>query len=234
VRSFIIIISVFLGWPVQAWSVPAQVVIIRHGEKIRHGPPGLSPKGCQRANQLPGFFKPYEKHIVAIYAQQPKGPGGSVRALETIAPMADILHLPINNRYKKQKSKALAREILSAPAYDGGVVVVSWEHRAIIKLTAALGVKLPKRLQSWPSSLYDQAWIVSFEHDKPSLKIVAEHVLPTDVSQAQSGVSNWGVEPEVQNNGMRIPSAVVRQCAKGNRYLEGLMREWAKNPIPGF
>ena len=220
---------------VEAHSMPARIIIVRHGEKIDDTHSDLSQKGCERAYQLPLFFETYRTNAVAIYAQQPKKAGGSIRPIETIAPTAEKFGLRINNSFLRDDVTSVANEILNTPAYSGKTVLVSWEHNAILNLVAALGIQLPAALQIWPSEIFDQAWIISFNAGKtPVLEIVAEHVLPTDIEASASGLSHWPVENSPTNNGIVVPLSVISECAKGNRGLDDIAVKVSLNPIPGL
>ena len=219
---------------IQAWSLPAQIVIIRLGEKIDDSYHDLSPKGCERAFQLTNFFTKFNS-AVAVYAQGMKKSTSSIRPLETIAPTAKMLGLRINNSYLKDDITAVTNEIMTASAYDGKTVLISWEHAAIINLTAAFGVQLSAQLQVWPGSVFDQAWIITYSnHDakKATLQIVAEHVLPTDISEQQSGVANWGSETSPSDNGVVVPSEVIKTCSEGNQLLDLMIQKLITKPLP--
>ena len=230
-------LSIFgvLGIPFLSEATPLRVVIIRHGEKIDDFHSDLSPKGCQRAYQLPLFFEAYRANAVAIYAQQPKKVGGSIRPIETMAPTAEKFGLRINNGFLRDDVTSVADEILNSPAYNGKTVFVSWEHSAILNLVPSLGYKIPAALQAWPSAIFDEAWVLSYALGKtPSLEIVAEHVLPTDIENSQSGISNWPNENSPVDNGIIIPPSVLSECNGGNRGLDKLAAKAALHPIPGL
>lgn len=222
--------SVFLSHYANAF--PSRVIIIRHAEKPPNGPE-VSALGCERAYQLPNFFKQYSD-IAAIYAQQPKGTNSSIRALETITPTAIVNNLKINNTYQRDSYTDLVHEILADSNLDQKTVVISWEHSVIPSIAAALGVRLSTKLLQWPSSVFDQAWVISFESSSRSahLDIVAEHVLPNDVESSQSGIENWGREVPSFDNGIVVPVSVVSECRLGNSKLNQKMNNNISVPLP--
>lgn len=226
-----IILGIFLT--LNVWAAPAQIIIIRHGEKIDDSHRDLSPKGCQRAYLLTDFFKKF-KSVAGVYAQGIKKAGGSIRSLETIAPTAKTLGIKINNLFLKDDLAALAHQILTSPSFQGKTVLISWEHSAILNLVPALGIKLPENLNHWPSTVFDQAWIISYTDNdakKGSLEIMAEHVLPTDISNEQSGVANWGSEINPANNGLIVPEEIVTTCAHGNQGLDEIVKDMVLGPF---
>ena len=70
------------------WSMPAQILLMRHGEKPVVGNE-LSPQGWRRAQALPTLFsRPELRRFglpVGLYAMAPSHPGGSIRAIETLS-----------------------------------------------------------------------------------------------------------------------------------------------------
>ena len=164
------------------WAMPAQVILIRHGEKPEIGKE-LNERGWQRANALPGFFKgnPDVNEFgfpVAIYAMAPKDDEGSVRAIQTVTPLAQVLHQKILSNYKKKSIEALVEEIRTSHAYDGKMVLICWEHKVIPEIALALGLK--NGPQKW-GSVYDRAWVLTFKGNEVShFKNVAQHLLPGD------------------------------------------------------
>ncbi|NNN05524.1 MAG: histidine phosphatase family protein [Elusimicrobia bacterium] len=166
-----------------AWAAPAQVIVIRHGEKPPSGP-DLDEQGYARAQALVGFFQnnPAVTQFgtpAAIYAMDPKGPNGSLRAIETVTPLAQALGLSINKDYKRKDIPQLVQDILSNSAYDGKTVLICWEHRVIPDIVDAFGwTSAP---QSWAGSSFDRAWVLTFTGDRVTDFVdVPEHVLPGD------------------------------------------------------
>jgi hypothetical protein len=220
-----------------AYATPHTIIIVRHGEKLDDDHPDLSPQGCQRAFQLRNFFEPYRSSVAGIFAQQPNRAGGSIRPIETVAPTAKEFNLKVNNDYTKEEFKKISKDILNSPEYDGKTVIISWEHSAILELAPKLGVNVKKKLDEWPGTIFDQAWVLTYKHSDPnnvSLEIVAEHVLPTDIPESQSGVDNWGKENAPSNNGIIVPVDVVKHCENNNQYLDAIVREVVLAPIPGL
>jgi broad specificity phosphatase PhoE len=152
-----------------SWGAPAQVILIRHGEKPEKGH-DLSPEGQKRAQALVGYFlkNPDVREFgspVAIYAQG-VGTHKSKRPVETVEPLAKALKLkviPIDYA----KGKEMCTDILKNSKYAGKMVLICWEHQAITDLAKALGVEdAPK----FPDA-YDRTWIITFpKKGKPTLR----------------------------------------------------------------
>lgn len=233
-KTSTLIFAFILSVAVSAQSTPRQIVLIRHAEKLDDSHRDLSPQGCQRAYQLTNFFSAYESDVVAIYAQQAKKAWSSIRPLETIAPTAKAVGLKINNNFLRDDVTSVASEILNSKAYDNKTIFIAWEHSAIPNLARALGLQLPTNLQEWPSPIFDQAWILNYDHGKPKLTIVAEMALPTDILPTQSGVNNWGSETAPKNNGITLPQDLINECSQGNSGLDQIVKVFSIVPVPNL
>jgi hypothetical protein len=175
----------------QAWAAPAQVIIIRHGEKPDVGNE-LSTQGQERAQALPSFFENNEIATrfglpVAVYAmgQKPNDPDDSLRAIETVAPLAQALGLTLNDEYTRQEIQPLVDTIMQTTDYDGKNVVICWEHTMIPEIAAAFGVNNPPQ---WPGNVFDRAWVIDFSNSDGSVQSfqnIPEDVLPGDSTDVQ-------------------------------------------------
>jgi len=183
-RSQTFIFLLLLFWAQAAFAVPARVILIRHGEKPEQGPE-LNERGWQRARGLVLFFK--EDQAVngfgaptALYAMAPKDEDGSVRAIQTLTPLAQNLRLSIHKDFKKKEVARLAAEVMGDPAYTARTVVICWEHDWIPEILKALGWNSGP--DKWPGGqVYDRAWVLDFMGGKPgSFKDVPERILPGD------------------------------------------------------
>lgn len=153
--------------PLAVSGKPAQVIIIRHGEKPEAGP-GLTTKGKLRASALAPYFLFEEavtryKHPIAVYAPHEKGGKFEVRADLTVQPLVESLQQPLQNGYRKDEVDPLAQEILTEPRYQGRMVLICWEHTQIPNIAKALGAKdVPDH---WPGKAYDRLWILTYHDD---------------------------------------------------------------------
>jgi hypothetical protein len=162
-----------------AYAKPDQVIIIRHGEKPDQGA-DLSPRGRQRAAALaPFFLDGGAPSPVAIYAQRSTDQRPSRRPLETVAPLARELKLDVKT-CDHDDYAAMVKEILGKAEYDGKVVLICWEHKAIPDLAAALGVDNPP---AWRSHAYDRIWIVKLKDGKATLQDLPQRLLFGDSAE---------------------------------------------------
>lgn len=217
----------------QATAMPAQVVIIRHAEKPLNGNE-VNQQGCERAFSLPAFFinnaivNQYGKPV-ALFAAQPDKVGGSLRPIETLAPTAQALGLPILDSATRVNYASMIQSILNSPQYKGATILISWEHNAIPGLAQALGASLTPNTSNWPGQVFDEAWVLSF-HKKSgkrlvTLNIIPEAVLPGDNSK---GGSSWGGGgAPIQGS---VPTSIIQKCAD-NSALNAIAFSLANPPI---
>jgi hypothetical protein len=171
-----IVLSFVLATP--AWtqtpaSQPAQIILIRHGEKPSDPKdPHLSKAGRRRAQRLVSFITtdPVMTKFgppVAVFATETTRHADGQRTQETVVPLAQALKLPVQTPSLGKNYAALARRILANPAYAGKTVLICWNHDEIPQLAAALGVtpEPPK----WKGSVFDLVYIISYHDGKATL-----------------------------------------------------------------
>jgi hypothetical protein len=167
----------------QATKPPAQILIIRHGEKP--GNPGvdseadginLSTKGYERAAALafniPAIFGKFD-HLFATQES-----AHSDRPVQTITPLAAALHLKINSDYADGDFEKIAEHILGHPKYSGKRILICWHHGKIPHLAAALHVANPP--SPWPDEVFDRVWIIDYEAGRAVLRNVPQQLLYGD------------------------------------------------------
>jgi len=147
---------------------PAQVIVIRHGEKMPDG--NLSERGFERAGALAPYFALTSTFLnygvpVAIFAARPTPSTppyhpdeNTLRCVDTIAPTALFLRLPIHSGYAKLQEQALADFILSDAFYEGKNVLICWHHDTIQTLVQALGVPTAPPFPN----VFDQTWVITY------------------------------------------------------------------------
>ena len=179
---------------VAAGAAPAQIVIIRHGEKPPVGNE-LNDQGFQRANLLPGWVA-HNSTInaygspVAIYAMAPSSANGSVRPIQTVTPLADRLGLSLITSFTKDELGPLTQQILNTTAYDGRTVLICWEHKVIP--TMAQGFGLTQGPGNWPGAVFDVAWVLrSTANGSMGLQFIAENLLAGDATSDAAAVREF-------------------------------------------
>ena len=151
---------------------PAQIVLIRHGEKPADSTnPHLSPAGEARARDLVVFITtdPAMTRFgppAAIFATQTTHHDDGQRTQETVAPLGRALKLAVQTPALGKDYAVLVRQILGNPAFAGKTVVICWNHEVIPQLVAALGAPQPPK---WKGSVFDVVYMISYHDGKATL-----------------------------------------------------------------
>jgi len=176
-----------------------KIMIVRHGEKPEkdrdihgvdaegeHDKNELSPRGWQRSGALVRFFNPLHGQFShpalakpdALFAAAPSGHVHSERTRDTIQGVADSLGLKINLKHAKGEEKKLVEEILATR----GVVLIAWEHHAIVEITNLIFGNDKSSPQKWHGSRYDLVWVLDRQPQPAGWKFtqVAQQLLPGD------------------------------------------------------
>ena len=157
---------------------PATILILRHAEKLTDGRIDLSSTGFERARLLPNLFNgsrpdlPIPQIIFATHLSK-----HSNRPVETVTPLAESLHLSIDNTILNDDYADLASTLLSGK-YAGKVVLVAWHHGNIPQLATALGAKPP--YTPWPDQQFDRIWRIDYTNGKATLRDLPQHLMPGD------------------------------------------------------
>jgi hypothetical protein len=187
-KLVILLFAIFLGQVFfsLAYCAPAQVVIIRHGEKPAVGNE-LNAEGWQRANALPQFFENNKivaefGKAIALYAGAPNKPGGSIRSIQTITPYADQLGMTIHKEIRKDEISRLVNNVMNAAEYEGRTVIICWEHSVIPGIAQLFGeTNAPT---SWDANVFDRAWVIRFKDNQViSFLNLPQHLLPSDSAE---------------------------------------------------
>lgn len=165
-----------------AQAMPAEVLLLRHGEKPENGSE-LNERGWERAKALPNLFHKrgeIEKlgTPVALYGMAPKKTKGSVRAIQTLKYVAEDFHLSVIDRFTDEDVDAMVNEVLDKKEYDGKFVVICWNHDSMKDIAKWFGVKhAPK----YPKEAFDRAWLITFHgEDRPTMEDLPQHLLSGD------------------------------------------------------
>jgi hypothetical protein len=167
---------------------PAQIILIRHAEEPRDKlNPHLSNSGIERADRLVSFISTDTLLTrfglpVAVFATRTTKDGYGQRTQETVAPLAQHLHLPVQTPFLSRQYAALAGLILRTPGYAGKTVLVCWTHSSLPQLAGALGVK--PRPHNWKDTVYDQGYVITYAGKKAKLEKFRE-LFRTELGQTE-------------------------------------------------
>ncbi len=179
--------------------MPTTIMLIRHGEKPTVPPPhgvdengaedknSLIVRGWQRAGALIPFFRtPWVEGIktpTAIYAAgtsvQPLMIDGvdearSLRAEQTVTPLAQALSLKVHKQYLVGQEDLLVQSITR----ETGVVLVAWEHKHIPVIAQKLSAAAP---DSWPGKdVFDIVWVLEASNGGYNFLSLAQDLLAGD------------------------------------------------------
>lgn len=179
----------------------SRIMVIRHGEKPSQvgpqigvdesgmpDPDDLSVRGWQRAGALVRFFAPVRGAAPPLPIETPdflfaEGIGKqvtSLRAPHTLGPLSQLLEKSISTRFTKGEEEALAAATM---ALDG-VVLIAWEHHAIVNLANILLGGTAHSPQRWPDERFDCVWVFEATgggwnfHQAPQLVLPGDNALP--------------------------------------------------------
>ena len=155
---------------------PAVVMIVRHGEKPADRDPNLSPRGYERAAALARVIPARFPRPDFLFATRRSA--HSDRPMETVAPLAQALHLEVDHRFKDDDFATLARTILTDPKYAGRTVLIVWHHGELPALAHALGAT--DAPDAWRDDVFDRVWKITYDKGVAAWQDLPEHALPGD------------------------------------------------------
>lgn len=174
--AFILISILGIGHSVygQSQSADLKIVFIRHGEKPEKGS-NLTCKGLNRSLMLPELINKKFGVPDFIYVPSLKlaEKTGHARMFETVIPLAAKYNLEIDSKFEETDSVGVANDIMQKK----GTVLVVWEHKAIINIIHALGVKYNTK---WNGDDYDTIIIITIKDGKTTLIMDKEGLNPSD------------------------------------------------------
>jgi len=165
---------------IPAVATPAQVIILRHGEKPKnHEAQHLSEAGRERARRLVDFVTSNPELTkfgppVALFATHETKSGHGQRPSETIKPLAKKLKLPIETPYQSDHPDQLASSILASKEFDGKTVLICWTHEYIPRLIESLGIAHPP--EKMPDDVYDRVYLVRYDAAHASLETLSQEM----------------------------------------------------------
>ena len=167
----------------------------------------LSIRGSGRATALPALFVPAEPQLACEFDFDPPSFAGSYekvplkgtrprfptpnfvfatqqsknskRPIETVAPLAVALGLPIDDGFKDKKDdiEKMIHAILNDFSFAGKVVLICWHHGKIPDIAKALGVSRPPK---WDGKVFDRVWQITFPKGKAKLDDLPQMLLYGD------------------------------------------------------
>lgn len=170
--TYLILFIYFTLIPLSAYPSPNEIIIIRHADKLIQPNPGpcLSAKGLERSIAFAFYYlKKFKKpdYIIATDPVNKDIYNSSIRQLQTVAPLANILAslnpkqgFPILHPYASKDYAKLAFDLLNHKKYDGKEILICWSHTKIAKLLQKLGLKT--NIPKWDNSDFDTILILKY------------------------------------------------------------------------
>lgn len=161
-------------------AMPAQVIVIRHGEKdpVTFG---LTQQGFERAGALAHYLTQTPELIIfgfpaAIFAARPihASDDFTTRCIETVTPIATLLNLPVHSPYAPPQEPLLVDLIMNSSRYDGKNILICWHHTAIANLIRAFGYLPPSAISPVYPNRYDLTFIMTFPAPIPAVDAPVE------------------------------------------------------------
>jgi len=178
------IFVIILFAAITARGQPAQVILLRHGEK----PAGaeevhLSARGRERAQALVSLLGRHSQltsnaPVAALYATRVTRHDHGQRTGETLNPLAKDLDLPVRTPLGSDEYSRLAANVLGNSAYRGKTVIICWTHSELAQFASALGVRPPP--PAWKANTFDRLWRITFSPGHTQLIDLPQHLLKGD------------------------------------------------------
>ena len=235
-------LALLLAGCAPAYTTPARIIILRHGEKADAW--RLCKIGNQRAQALASTY-------LGAEASHSLSPGGkapksfitlTLHTAETISPSSsswgkptvDFSVIPKQNsdgsvEMLNKRTKEAVQHIFNSPELNGQTVVMVWEHRHIAnqELEAKYGAvtlrqllnlntlsKVPKK---WESQNYNYFWIVDFAPNShtPAHFSMVKQVYGENFADLPSNA--WGQPNGLSpSSGCRLPKKEETKDAEGH------------------
>lgn len=159
------------------YALPAQVIIIRHGEKdpVTRG---LMQQGQERAAALAYYLTQTDYLLnfgqpAALFASRsvPISDRLVPRTIETMMPTGELLRLPVHSPFNGYQVNEIAQLVLNSSKYNGKNVVICWNHSSIHDLLNAFGYQAPFSCTSpnkkYPDCRFDLTFVLTFPASAP-------------------------------------------------------------------
>lgn len=151
----------------KAKTYPARVLLIRHAEKPpeEDGSIHLSAGGKKRAAALHELFEASDERRtpfpVPDYVFAARESKRSNRCVETVAPLAKRLKLPVNSSFHNEDFGRLAQHLFRDPKYAGKTVLICWHHGTAPRFARKLNAA--DAPESWKKAAFDRVWEITYD-----------------------------------------------------------------------
>lgn len=193
-----------------AIAAPAQIIIIRHGEKDPSTGQLVNPQGLERAAAL-AYYLTNTSYllnagpIAAVFASRQIDQSDRIipRTIETVMPVAELLQLPVHSPFNGYQTAQMANFILNSPQYNGKNIVICWNHSSIISLLNAFGYQWPVATipnTYYPDCHFDYTFVLTFPQTELYPQLYFQQLLYDDPTCCPGPCIAPGCEPGVCPN----------------------------------
>ena len=197
---------------------PKYYVLLRHAEKNYDSDiNNLSSKGKLRAQAISALFeKPHEftgcfshfvkqikNDVASIYSFAPNGKYPTIRAIETVQPLANTLKLEIDARFNKNNLVDLIQEIKTNPKNNEKTVIICASRRKLAKIAKLIGTNI--KIKDTDAFTFDRILLIKRDHQKYKLTNLPQELIfgdSSDITGDQSLIKE--ICPRHQKNKFEI------------------------------
>ena len=222
---------------------PRYYVLLRHAEKNHDSEiNNLSNKGKLRAQAIAALFeKPHEftgcfshfvpqikSNVASIYSFAPNGKYPTIRAIETVQPLANSLKLEIDARYNKNNLEELVEEIKTNPKNNEKTVIICASRRKLAKIAKLIGTNI--KIKDTDAFTFDRILLIKRETQKYKLTNLPQELIFGDSSEITGDMSIQNeICPKYQKNKFAIKVEL-----KSNGHLQTKNTCQGKNQLPNI
>jgi Raf kinase inhibitor-like YbhB/YbcL family protein len=236
---------IFYGWLIfnNLLAEPKYYILLRHAEKNHDSEiNNLSSKGKLRAQAIAALFeKPHEftgcfsqfvrqikDNVTSIYSFAPNGKYPTIRAIETVQPLANTLELEIDARYNKNNLKELVEEIKTNPKNNEKTVIICASRTKLAKVAKLIGTNI--RIKDTDAFTFDRILLIKREQKKYKFINLPQELIFGDSSEITGDMSLKNeICPKHQKNKFEIKVEL-----KSNGFIQTKNTCQGRNQIPNM
>jgi Raf kinase inhibitor-like YbhB/YbcL family protein len=222
---------------------PKYYVLLRHAEKNNDSEiNNLSIKGKLRAQAIAALFeKPHEftgcfsqfvrqikNNVANIYSFAPNGKYPTIRAIETMQPLANTLKLEIDARYNKNNIEELINDIKTNPTNNEKTVIICANRRKLAKVAKLIGANV--KIKVTDAFTFDRILLIKKEHQKYKFINLSQELIFGDSTEITGDMTLKNeICPKHQKN-----KFAIKVDLKSNDYIQTENTCQGKNQIPNI
>ncbi|WP_226987426.1 hypothetical protein [Parachlamydia acanthamoebae] len=169
-------------------AIPNKVLLMRHAEKPLEGI-CLNLKGLERAAALIPYFQGRSEiqqygTPVVIFALKPGPENGSVRSIQTVAPLAHAMGIQLNTDFEDPQYPKMIEWIKTHPGFQDKTVLICWEHHVLPDMAKQFGASTVPA--TWEGDVFDRVWVLDLSQEEVIFTDIPQRLLFGDSSAGAS------------------------------------------------